>query len=287
MSRRLFRHAGIAVCGLVLLIAAVTSLGRRWTPRAVGQEGEADVPQAELLMRDIHFLELLRNLDFTAAQRQEAAKAIKDFQDKRKAIEALGETEGLLQALAAVRSVLLESKPPTDEMREAVEAARAPDDGTVDRAFADARREVVEQLVGLLTEEQKEQLQMMPLVEFANQIINMSFQARGMDDEEFRDWRRMVTAEAMERFRVAEGEGVEAMNTTVQDAISRFRAMDPDQLMAQRDQLVPGLVSALKDALPQNPQAAWDRLADQLWEWVVTPGVAALLEESAAAMAAE
>jgi hypothetical protein len=228
----------------------------------------------------------LRNLNVTAEQRRQAAAAISDFHEKRTAIEKLGQTDEFLKALATVRQTLLEGKAPTDEMREAVEVAQPPDDGTVDRAFMDARREVVEKLVGLLTEPQTEQLRMMPLVEFANHIVGMSLEAREMGDEEFGDWRRMVAMEAAERFGVAGNEEADAMDEVIQDAIGRLRAMEPDAIAAERDQLVSKLVSALNDALPESPQAAWDRLADQLWEWVMNPRVATVLQESAAAMGA-
>lgn len=287
MTRRLGLLSA-AVCVVLILAAAVAVVvSPRTVLPAVGQEGEPDVPRVELLMQDIQFLELLRNLGLTATQRLEAAKAIEAFHQKRKAIQALGETEELLKALATVRQTLLEGKAPTDEMREAVEVARPPDDGAADQAFREARLQAVETLTGLLSDEQKQQLQMMPLVEFANHVVGMSMEAGEMGDEAFNDWRANVSTEFMERMGVTDAEGADSVNETVQGAIDRLRRMTPDQIMADRQRLVSGFVSALNDALPQNPQAAWDRLADRLWEWVVDPRIAPLLRESAAAMGVE
>ncbi len=286
MTRRLGVF-GAAVCVMLILAAAASLLGLRTVLPATGQENRPDVPRVELLMQDIHFLELLRNLGFTARQRLEAAKAIETFHEKRKAIEKLGETDELLKALTAVREALLQGKAPTDEMREAVEVARPPDDGSVDQAFRDARLEVMEKLIGLLTDEQKQQLEMMPLFEFANHVIGMSMEAQEIGDEEFGDWRKMVTVELFERLGVTGDEEADAVNEVVQGAITRFSRMTPEQIMAQREQLVPEFVSALNGALPENRQTAWDRAADALWEWVANPRVGPLMRESAAAMGAE
>lgn len=287
MKARRLGLLGAAVCVTLLLMAAVVLLAPRTVLPAVGQEAEPDVPQAELLMQDIHLLELLRNLELTAAQRLAAAKAIEAFHEKRRAIHKLGETDELLKALATVRQTLLEGKAPTNEMREAVEVARPPDDGTVDRAFEEARLEVMEKLVALLTDEQKQQLQMMPLFEFANHVIGMSMEAQEIGEAEFGEWRKMVTAELFERLGITEDEEADAVNDVVQAAIDRYRRMTPDEIMAQREQLVPEFVSALNGALPGNRQTTWDRVADALWEWVANPRVAPLLRESAEAMAAE
>jgi hypothetical protein len=277
-----------AVAGLMLLLSgALALLGPRWLPPALGQEDGEDVPRVEVLMQDIQFLELLRNLELAATQRLEAAKAIEAFHEKRRAIQKMGETDGLLQALTAVREVLVQGQAPTDQMREAVEVARPPDDGSVDRAFREARLQAVEQLTGLLTDEQKTQLQMMPLVEFANHVVGMSLEAREMGDEEFNEWRQTVTAEVLERLRVTGDEEADLVIETVQGTIHRLRLMTPDQIMAQREKLVPEIVSGLNDVLPQNPQAAWDRLADQLWEWAMNPRAAVVLRESAETMGAE
>lgn len=286
MTRRLGVF-GAAVCVMLILAAAASLLGLRTVLPATGQENRPDVPRVELLMQDIHFLELLRNLGFTARQRLEAAKAIETFHEKRKAIEKLSETDELLKALTAVREALLQGKAPTDEMREAVEVARPPDDGSVDQAFRDARLEVMEKLIGLLTDEQKQQLEMMPLFEFANHVIGMSMEAQEIGDEEFGDWRKMVTVELFERLGVTGDEEADAVNEVVQGAITRFSRMTPEQIMAQREQLVPEFVSALNGALPENRQTAWDRAADALWEWVANPRVGPLMRESAAAMGAE
>jgi len=287
MSGRRFGLLCSAACLLTSLGATAVLLGPRWAPQAVGQEPEPDIPRTELLMQDIHFLELLRGLDLTATQRLGAAQAIEGFHEKRKAIEQLGQTEELLKALAAVREVLLKGEAPTDQMREAVEVARPPDDGTVDRAFREARLQVVEQLMGLLNDEQKAQIEMMPLVEFANHLVGMSLEAREIGDEEFREWRRMIAAEVLERFGVTGDEEADLVVEAVELAIDRLSRLSPDEIAAQRDQLVPEIVSSLKAALPQNDQAAWDRLADRLWEWVVNPRVGPVLRESAEAMGAE
>jgi hypothetical protein len=286
MTRRLALLSA-AVCAILLLAAVAAVVSPRTVSPATGQEGEPDVPRVELLRQDIQFLELLRSLGLTATQRLEAAKAIEAFHEKRKAIEALAETEELLTALTTVRQTLLEGKAPTDEMREAAEVARPPDDGSVDQAFREARLQAVETLTGLLTDDQKQQLQMMPLVEFANHVVGMSMEAGEMGDEAFKDWRDNVSAEFLERMGVTDAQAADAVNETVEGAIDRLRRMTPDQIMADREKLVSGFVSALNDALPQNPQAAWDRLADRLWEWVVNPRIAPLLRESAAAMGAE
>ncbi len=278
---------GAAVCVVLIVGAAAPLLGPRAVPTAVGQEGEPDVPRVELMMQDIQFLELLRNLGFSATQRLEAAKAIEAFDQKRKAIQKLGETDELLTALAAVRQTLLEGKAPTNEMREAVEVARPRDDGSVDQAFRDARLEVVEKLAGLLTDDQKQQLQMLPLVEFANHVAGMCMEAGEMGEEEFGEWRNVVGLELLERLGVRDAEAADAVNEAVQGAVGRLDRMSPDQIMAEREKFVPEFVSALNDALPQNPQAAWDRVADPLWEWVMNPRAAVVLWESAEAMGAE
>ena len=287
MSRRRFGLLCIAACLLTSLAVTAVLLGPRGVPQAVGQEPEPDIPRAELLMQDIHFLELLRNLSLSATQRLEAAKAIEGFHEKRRAIQKLGHTDELLKALTAVREVLLRGEAPTNEMREAVEVARPPDDGSVDRAFDEARLQVVEQLMGLLTDEQKAHIEMMPLVEFANHLVGMSLEAREIGDDEFREWRQRIAAEVLERFGVTGDEEADLVIEAVELAIDRLSRLSPDEIVAQRDQLVPELVSGLKAALPQNEQAAWDRLADRLWDWVVNPRVAPVLRESAEAMAAD
>ena len=124
-------------------------------------------------MRDIHFLELFRNLDLTGEQRKQAAEAIKAFEDRRDAILKLAHPDELVAALGVVREALLRGEQPTDEMREAVEVARPPDDGSIDQEFMRARTEVIDKLEATLTEEQRNELIMLPLVEVARDMVYM------------------------------------------------------------------------------------------------------------------
>ncbi len=248
---------------------------------------EAEELSAETLRRDVRFLQMLSNLSVTAGQRAQAAAAIEAFQEKRAAAEKLSEPPELLTALSAVRAALLKGEAPTAAMREAVEAARPPDDGAVDRTLAEARSEALTALGAVLTDQQKEQLGILPLIGVAEDVIAMCMESRRAPDEEAQAMRLRDFGEVRDQLASAAGDDADRVLGDFQSLINRIAALSPEQVEPQRQQLVGQIVTLLKTTFDKQPDLAAERLGDQLWGWLAEPRVGELFRESAEAMGAQ
>jgi hypothetical protein len=266
-----------AVAGLVFLAMA-------WGSVAGAQPPGAGMPRSAVVMHDIQILETLRGMSFTADQRKQAAALIEQFVQERQAAQKVRDSEALVQALAAVRAALIKGQSPTPQMRQAVEAARPPEDGSVGRAIDEASGKALGGLAKLLTDDQKAQLQLMPLVGFANHVLGWSMDTHGVAGQEWDQMRLQAFGEMRERLRHYAGQGAEAVLANLQRTIDRLHETAPDQIGQQHDQLVTELVTTLKDALFSSPEAAEQQLRDQLWDWLDDARVLVTLKESAAAM---
>jgi hypothetical protein len=278
-SRRFRTWGSVAV---VTAAVAAALVAVRPALRAQGvEEQELSV---ETLQRDIRFLGMLSTLGMTGEQRAKAAQAIETFRQKREAVEKLAQPPELLSALKAMRDTLLAGKPPTDAQREAAEAARPPDDGTLDKAFMDARAEVLAALEAILTDAQKEQLDILPLLDTADEVIGMCMQSRQADAQEAQEMRLHAFPEIREQLALAAGDDAQKALNDFQSLINRVAALTPEQVEPQRQQLVGQIVTLLKSTFDKDPEMAAERLQDQLWGWATEPRVGELLKESADGM---
>ena len=262
-----------------LMVLAVT-----WGSVAVAQPPGAEMPRSAVLMHDIQILETLRGMGFTADQRKQAAALVEQFVQERQAAQKLRDSEALVQALTAVRAALIKGQSPTPQMRQAVEAARPPEDGSVEKAVEQASGKALGGLAKLLTDEQKTQLQLMPLVGFANHLLAWSMDSHGVAGQEWDQMRLQAFGDMRERIRHYAGQRAEAVLANLQRTVDRLHEMPPDQVGQQHDQLVTELVTTLRDALLSTPEAEEEQLRDQLWEWLDNARVLVVLKESATAM---
>jgi hypothetical protein len=265
---------------------ALIGLAMAWATMVGAQPAGTEMPRSAVLMRDIHLLEMLRGMSFTADQRKQAAGLIEQFVQERQAAEKVRDSEALVQALTAVRAALVKGESPTAQMRQAVEAARPPENGSVEKAIDEASRTALDGLVKLLTDDQKAQFQMVPLVGFANYVIGWSMDTHGLAGDEWDQQRLQAFGDMRDRIRRYAGDGAQATLANLQRTIDRFHEMTPDQIGQQHDQLVTELVTMLKDALLATPEVAEEQLRDQLWEWLADPRVLVVMKESATAMGA-
>jgi hypothetical protein len=271
------------LAGLMVLGAALCS--PRPAPHAQGIEDEE--LSAEVLQRDIHFLQMLMQLKLTGEQRASAAKAIEAFGQKRDATMKLAEPPELLAALSAIREALLKGEAPTPAMRESVEAARLRDGDSLDRAFAEARQEVLTALETILTDDQKEQLRILPLIGVAEDVIGMCLHSRDLEGAEAQQMRLSAFPEIRDQLAFAAGDDSERVLADFQSLVNRIAALTPEQVEPQRQQLIAQVVTLLKTTFDKNPDMSVERLRDQLWGWVTEPRVHSLLRDSAAAMGVE
>ncbi|MBM3473237.1 MAG: hypothetical protein FJX75_08225 [Armatimonadetes bacterium] len=272
------------------MLAGLMTLGAILCPPrpAIHTQGiEEEELSAEVLQRDIHFLQMLMQLKLTGEQRASAAKAIEAFHQKREATLKLAEPPELLTALSAIREALLKGQAPTPAMREAVEAARPRDEGSLDKAFTEARQEVLTALESVLTDDQKEQLGILPLIGVAEEVIGMCLHSRELDTAEAREMRLNAFPEIRDQLAFAAGDGSQRVLGDFQSLINRISALTPEQVEPQREQLIAQIVTLLKTTFDKNPEMSAERLRDQLWGWVTEPRVHALLRGSAAAMGAQ
>jgi hypothetical protein len=182
---------------------------------------------------------------------------------------------------------LLKGETPTDQMREAVEAASPPDDGSTDRAFAEARNEALTALKTTLTDDQKQQLGIMPLIGVAEDVIAMSLESRGAPEAEAQEMRLHGFSEVRGQLAEAAGPDADRVLSDFQALINRIAALTPEQVEPQRQQLVGEIVTLLKTTFDKQPEIMSQRLDDQLWGWVTEPRVGKLFRESAEAMGAQ
>ena len=253
-------------------------------PALHAQGIEDEELSAEVLQRDIRFLQMLIGLKLTPEQRAGAAKAIEGFDQKREAIEKLAQPPELLTALSAVREALLKGETPTAAMREAVEAARPRDEGSLDKTFGEARQEVLTALEAILTDEQEDQLRLLPLVGVAEDVIGMCMHSQELEGAEAQEMRLNAFPEVRDQLAFAAGDDAQRVLSDFQGLINRISALTPEQAEPQREQLIAQVVTLLKTTFDKNPEVSAERLRDQLWGWVTEPRVRALLRESAAAM---
>jgi len=271
---------------IVAAVVVAVAFGT-WTPSARSQGVEAEELSADALRREIQFLGVMHQLGVTAEQRMKAAQAIEAFEQQAEALRKRSEPPELLSALKQVRDALVRGQEPTDQMRAALEAAQPPDDGSLDKAFDEARGQVLKELTGILTEDQQTQLQLIALFGAAQDVIGMCLRSREVSAEEGQDMRLHGLAELRADLKQAAGPEADRVLADFQSLINRVSAMTPEQVAQQREQLAGQIVTFLKDTLDKNPQMAADRLQDQLWEFVTDPQTARLLRESAKAMGAQ
>jgi hypothetical protein len=143
---------------------------------------------------------------------------------------------------------------------------------------------VLTALEAILTDAQKEQLEIFPLVDMADEIIGMCMQSRQADAQEAQEMRLHALPEIREQLASAAGENAQKTLSDFQSLINRIAALTPEQVEPQREQLVGQIVTLLKSTFDKNPEMAAERLRDQLWSWATEPRVGALLNESADAM---
>jgi hypothetical protein len=270
---------------LVVTLGSITALPCL-APPAEGQPSDAGMPRSAILTREIQILETLRGMGFTADQRRQAAALIEQFVQERQKADKARDPDALVQALLAVRAALIKGEPPTPQMRQAVEAARPPDVGALEQSVQAARNTALDGLSKLLTTDQKAQLEMMPLVGFATQAVDWSIGAHDMPPDQWQQARLQVFPDVRDRIRRYAGTTADATLANLQRTVDRLHDMPVDQIQQQRDQLVAGLVTVLRDALLSDAAGADAQLRDQLWEWLEDPHVLGVLKESAAAMGA-
>jgi Spy/CpxP family protein refolding chaperone len=240
-----------------------------------------EAPTADSLRQEIHFLQVCLSLELTAAQRAQAADALEAFHDKRGAIEKLAGPPEFVRALQAVRDALIAGKEPSPEMRAAVEQAQPQGGESLERAFMEARNEVLAALQAVLTPEQQTQLKLMPLVGLANELLQMCLESQRVGGEEGTAMRLQAFPEIREQLGAAGGE---AALDDFQGLVNRIAALTPEQVDAQRPDLVGQVVGLIQGTLEAEPARAEGRLRDLLWGWMENPRIGGLLRESAEAM---
>ena len=274
----------LAAAGAVLLTAVVL-IPVAWQsgPTANAQTGE-EISKVDRLWRDIHFLDLMRELEMTAQQRKDTADAIGVFQAQREAITALAQPAELATALEGVREALLRGDAPTQELREAVEQARPPDDGSVDQAFNQARETYLAAVKAVLTVDQTKHLTVRPMVELANELLMMAIESRQVAAAEREEWRKNAFPELREQLAMAAGDEGGIVLADFQARVDHLFALTPEQIQTERNQLVTQIVTTLNSALARDPEIISDRLNQQLLDWAVEPGGGDLLKESSVSM---
>jgi hypothetical protein len=278
------RHDGLSL-GILLGAAVGLALFAVAAPApTMAQPAGEQTSRSATLMHDIQILEMMRSLDMTADQRSQTAGLLEEFARKREAAARMHDSDALIQALEAVRAQLIKGKAPTPAMRQAVQAAQPPDQEADRRASDEAYNKALDGVVGLLTDDQKLQLEMMPLVLAGRDLVGWSLQAQQMPDDEWQRARVQAFGDLRDRIRHNAGSAAQATLMELQRTIDRLHDMPADQLRQQRDQVVEDLVTTLKDALLSTPQAQDEQLRDQLVEWLENSRVPDLLKESAAAM---
>ncbi len=277
-----YRYGWVQAALISAAAAGVTVLALSGAGSVTAQPEGTEMPRAAMLMLDIQILETLRGMGFSADQRKQAAAIIEEFVQARQAAEKVRDSEALVQALTAVRAALVKGQTPTPEMRQAVEAARPPDDGSVENAINEAAGKTLDGLVKLLTDEQKTQLQLIPLVGFANRVLAWSAGTHELPAQEWQQARLQAFGEMRDRIRHYGGSSAEPVLVNLQRTIDRLHETTPDQIGEQHEQLVTELVTILKDALLSTPEAAEEQLRNQLWDWLDAPRVLVVLKESAA-----
>jgi hypothetical protein len=123
-----------------------------------------------------------------------------------------------------------------------------------------------------------------PMVELANEMLMMAAESREVSAAEREDWRTNSFADLRGQLAEAAGEDAGIVLADLQARIDHLFTLTPEQIEAQRDELVAQVVTTINGALSRNTEVIEQRLDEQLLRWATEPGLGALLAESATAM---
>ncbi|MBM3500202.1 MAG: hypothetical protein FJX74_16215 [Armatimonadetes bacterium] len=265
--------------------AALTlALVAAYSPAGVAQPDPTTTDEIRVLEQQIHGLRELLRLGVTAEQRLKLSKVVSAYQRDRAALSAPVDAEALAQALAVVRDALLAGEEPTDEMWQAVQAARGEGEGR-DQALQTLRQQALSDLAQVLTDEQRLGLALPPIGEMATNILRAFHQTRQLPADQRATMRGQIIGQVSAQMgQLAGAANVEAIRTTLQNWAGRVDGLQPGPGDDQGAQLVAEFVTELTPLLTPDPERLQERINGRLSQMLEEPAAAQLLEDSARAM---